>query len=97
MSLTEFRASLASASPPADLAAPLEALWHEARGNWDRAHRTVMSARGRNAAWVHAYLHRKEGDRENARYWYDRAQQPMASGSLASEWAAIASALLDER
>jgi len=97
MTLTEFRDSLARPKPPADLAAPLEALWHDARGDWDRAHRTAMSARGRSAAWVHAYLHRKEGDRDNARYWYDRAQQPVASGPLATEWAAIASALLDER
>ena len=95
MTLAEFKSTLSSATPPPGLGAPLEALWHDGRGDWDRAHRTVMSARGRNAAWVHAYLHRKEGDRDNARYWYDRAQQPVASGLLATEWTAIASALLD--
>ena len=95
MTLAEFRTSLAKAKPPTGLGTPLEALWHDARGDWDRAHRTVMSARSRDAAWVHAYLHRKEGDPDNARYWYDRARQPNGSGPLDREWAAIVSALLE--
>jgi len=95
MTLAEFKASLAGASPPDDLAPPLAALWHAEHGDWDRAHRIVMDAKGRDAAWVHAYLHRQEGDLENARYWYAQAKRPEGAGDLASEWTAIAAALLD--
>jgi hypothetical protein len=94
MTLAEFRGTLAAAKPPAGLAKPLEALWHAGRGDWERAHRIVMSARSRDAAWVHAYLHRQEGDLDNARYWYRQAKRPEVSGVLADEWAAIAAALL---
>ncbi len=94
MTLAEFRAALSEPKPPAGLAAPLAALWHDARGDWERAHRVAMKARGRDGAWVHAYLHRKEGDLDNARYWYRKAQRPEATGTLEAEWAAIAAALL---
>ena len=94
MNLAALRDSLARSRPPAGLAAPLAALWHDARGDWDRAHKLAMSARSRDAAWVHAYLHRKEGDLENARYWYGRARRPEGAGSLAAEWKAIATELL---
>ena len=95
MTLTGFRASLADAKPPAGLAAPLEALWHAGHGDWERAHRIVMEAKGRDAAWVHAYLHRQEGDLENARYWYRKAKKPEVTGDLATEWSAIAAVLLE--
>lgn len=94
MTPDEFRASLAAGEPPPGLAAPLVALWHDARGDWGRAHRVVMDAKGEAAAWVHAYLHRKEGDLDNARYWYRRAKRPAAEGALEEEWTAIAVALL---
>ena len=94
MTLAEFRDALAEPKPPAGLAAPLEALWYAARGDWDRAHRIVMDAKGRDAAWVHAYLHRKEGDLDNARYWYRKAHRPEATGTLEAEWEAIAADLL---
>jgi hypothetical protein len=94
MTLAEFRATLATPKPPPGLPRPLEALWHDARGDWDRAHRVAMKAKGRDAAWVHAYLHRKEGDLDNARYWYREAKQPEGTGALEKEWAAIAAALL---
>jgi hypothetical protein len=90
----ELLGSLESANPPAGLGKPLEALWHAARGDWDRAHRIVMSAKSRDAAWVHAYLHRQEGDRDNARYWYHQAKRPEFAGSLEDEWAAIAGEML---
>lgn len=89
-----FRASLAAASPPPGLSAALEALWWDARGDWERAHMAVMSDNGADAAWVHAYLHRREGDRSNAAYWYRRAGRAMPDGPLAAEWQAIAEALL---
>ena len=83
------------AAPPADLAAPLAALWWDRKGEWARAHETVApDEAGRDAAWVHAYLHRREGDLGNARYWYRRAGHPAASGPLEAEWDAIAAALL---
>lgn len=94
MTLDDFRASLDAGEPPPGLAAPLVALWHDARGDWDRAHRAVMDAKGEAAAWVHAYLHRKEGDLDNARYWYRLAKRPAAEGALEDEWTAIAVALL---
>jgi len=95
MTLTELRDTLSRPKAPAGLEAPLEALWHDARGDWDRAHRIAMDAKGRDGAWVHAYLHRKEGDLDNARYWYRKAKRPEATGALENEWAAIASALLE--
>jgi hypothetical protein len=96
MNLDRLRASLASDEPPPDLPAPLVALWWAERGaaGWDRAHALVQDAAGPEAAWVHAHLHRAEGDAGNAAYWYRRASRPMAEGPLPAERAAIAAALL---
>ena len=94
MTLDEFRASLSAKSPPPNLPAPLVALWHDARGDWEAAHRVAQDVEDDAGAWVHAYLHRKEGDIANAGYWYRRAGKPAASGSLDAEWRAIATALL---
>lgn len=94
MTLDEFLAGLAKDDPPERLSVPLRALWIEAQGDWDRAHRLVQDDPSREAAWVHAYLHRKEGDLGNARYWYSRAGRAPASGSLEVEWRDIAEALL---
>lgn len=89
-----FRDSLAAPHPPADLGKPLEALWHAGRGDWERAHRIAMSANSRDAAWVHAFLHRQEGDLDNARYWYRQAKRSEFAGSLEDEWTAIATDFL---
>lgn len=89
-----LRRSTGTARPPAGLTPPLEALWHDAKGDGATAHRIVMNAQSAAAAWVHAYLHRKEGDLDNARYWYRKAKKPEATGALEEEWAAIAAALL---
>ena len=94
MTLAEFRQSLAAASPPEGLGPALAALWHDARGDFDRAHDLAQSDEGGQGDWVHAYLHRKEGDAGNAAYWYRRARQPFCRQSLDEEWAAIAEALL---
>jgi hypothetical protein len=88
-----FEASLAEAAPPSGLAPALEALWWDAKGDWEKAHRCVQAGGGDASAWVHAYLHRKEGDLANAGYWYRRAGRPAAHGSLADEWQRIAAAL----
>lgn len=97
MSFVEFQQSVArDAAPPLDAGRALQALWHDARGDWDRAHTCAQEENGRAGAWVHAYLHRKEGDLGNAGYWYARAgkEQPAATLTLAAEWESIARALL---
>ena len=96
MTLAEFKASLTKAKPPAGLAPALAALWWAGKDKWDAAHRIVMSEGGKDCAWVHAYLHRVEGDLDNARYWYRQAQRPVPASSLADEWSKIAHALLAE-
>jgi len=95
MTPAQFRESLTEATPPTGLGVPLAALWHAGRGDWDRAHRIAMDAKGRDGAWVHAYLHRQEGDLDNARYWYRKARRPEATGALDEEWAAIVATLLE--
>lgn len=90
MDLQEFRLSLSAPRPPRGLAAPLRALWHAARGNWNRAHEIVAAQDGKAAARVHAYLHRKQGDSVNADYWYYRAGAQRPHGSLDKEWRTLA-------
>jgi hypothetical protein len=97
MDVEAFRASLAEDGPPAGLGRALEALWHEARGDWDKAHELAQGEEGPAGAWVHAYLHRVEGDQGNAGYWYRRAGKPACQAPLAEEWAEIAAALLAGR
>ena len=94
MDLAQFRASLAAAAPPPNCGAAVAALWWEAKGDWDRAHALAQTDDSVVGAWVHAYLHRKEGDLGNAAYWYRRAGQPTGGAPLDEEWAAIAAALL---
>jgi hypothetical protein len=94
MTLAAFEATLSAAEPPAGLAPALLALWHDAKGDWTAAHDTAQTIETPAGAWVHAYLHRKEGDASNAAYWYRRAGQPVASDSLGAEWRRIAGALL---
>jgi hypothetical protein len=95
MDLDAFRASLKRQEPPPGLARPLAALWHAARGRWDDAHRIAQEREGEpDFDWVHAYLHRVEGDLANAGYWYRRCKREPATGSLDAEWTAIAAALL---
>jgi len=94
MTLTEFKATLSAPAPPPGSSAVLTALWHDARGGWDAAHGVAQDIDGPDGAWIHAYLHRKEGDEANAGYWYRRAGKPVASGSLEAEWDAIATTLL---
>ncbi len=94
MDLDIFRRSLKDPAPPAGMAPPLRALWWDARGDWARAHEAAQAEDGPAGAWVHAYLHRKEGDLANARYWYRAARQPPAEGPLEEEHAAILAALL---
>jgi hypothetical protein len=96
MSFDEFKTSLAENVSPANLPRPLQALWHDARGDWDAAHTCAQADAGRDGAWVHAYLHRKEGDLGNAGYWYARASRtmPTATVTLEVEWETITRELL---
>jgi hypothetical protein len=90
----EFEQSRTAAAPPSHLSPALVALWHDAHGDWDAAHRVAQDIDGETGAWIHAYLHRKEGDIANAGYWYRRAGRPPAHGSLDAEWTTIAQTLL---
>ena len=72
----------------------LQALWHDGRGDWNAAHEVAQDVPDPDGAWVHAYLHRKEGDASNAAYWYHRASQPECRVSLDAEWEAIVRAFL---
>jgi hypothetical protein len=94
MDIAAFRQSLSGAAPPARLSAALESLWHDAHGDFDRAHYLAQRDEGRDSDWVHAYLHRKEGDAGNAAYWYRRARRPVCQETPEAEWEAIARALL---
>ena len=93
MTVDEFRATLSSTTPPS-VSILLLALWHDARSDWEKAHTLAQDVDDPSGAWVHAYLHRKEGDLGNAGYWYRRANQPIATDSLESEWDRIAGFLL---
>ena len=94
--LADFKATLTAESPPGALPPPLLALWHDAKGDWDGAHSVAQDIESPDGAWIHAYLHRKEGDASNAAYWYRRAGKPVARVTLEEEWEEIAAALLEK-
>jgi hypothetical protein len=94
MTLDEFRTS---ATEPDNLTAPLRALWLDAAGHWETAHHRTQGEDSPDSAWVHAYLHRKEGNASNAGYWYTQAGRPAEDGPLAAEWENIARTLLAKR
>ena len=94
MEIKDFRQSLAADNPPPGLSTPLQALWHDAKGGWQRAHEIVQSAKGKDSARVHAYLHRKEGDLDNSNYWHARAGSTMPDTTLEQEWEALVATLL---
>lgn len=96
MTLDEFINSVNSSEPHAGLTDELEALRIDACGDWNKAHQLVQSLDSSKAAWIHAYLHRKEGDIGNAGYWYRRAGRPVRNGDLEQEWREIATALLKD-
>jgi hypothetical protein len=97
MNYDQFHASLAANEPPTELPLALTALWWDFKGDWTKAHECAQQRESADHAWVHAYLHRKEGDQENARYWYGRAGRPVFKGALEDEWREIAQALLANR
>jgi len=94
MTLDDFHQSLSATEPPARLSHALAGLWWDAKGDWARAHESAQQDEGPEGSWVHAYLHRKEGDHDNAAYWYSRAGKPMCWEPLDAEWMSIVRCLL---
>ena len=95
MNLQEFQASINRNTPPDGSSQELVALWEDAKGNWDTAHSIVQKMHTAAAMWVHAYLHREEGDLSNSMYWYHRVHRSMPPIPLEEEWREIATALLE--
>lgn len=94
MTLAEFKKTIEHNAPPPGLTPLLEALWYDSKGDWDAAHNRAQDIPSPDGSWVHAYLHRKEGDLSNASYWYHKAGQPRSDKTLNEEWDEIAKALL---
>ena len=80
MTTATFKDSLKNDQPPAGLSPALEAMWWDGKGDWERSHDIAQEIHSTEGSWVHAYLHRKEGDRGNAAYWYARAGKSMFRG-----------------
>ena len=89
MRFEEFLAAALSRDEPPALTPVLRALWLDGSGDWDAAHQLADDIGGTDGARVHAYLHRKEGDLSNARYWYRQADRQPFKGSLDEEWTAL--------
>ena len=93
MNFRTFNESLSQTEPPVNLSVPLKALWYDAKGDWHTGHDLINDLEDKTSAWVHAYLHRKEGDIGNAGYWYRRAGKQPSSLSLTDEWTELAKAI----
>ena len=94
MELEDFKSSLGGQNAPEDASPYLKALWHEKHGDWKSAHEIVQELNDGSAAWVHAYLHRREGDEGNAAYWYGQADRPFPAITLEEEWEELVAALI---
>lgn len=94
MNLETFQQSLTNGAPPPGSSIYLQSLWHDANGDWEKAHTLIQDISGKEAAWIHAYLHRREGDIWNANYWYAKADKRMPGYSLEKEWEEIVKAML---
>ena len=96
MTFDAFKKGLSTGEMPADLSPALQALWLDASGDWHAAHERLQAADDQTTSWVHAYLHRKEGDLANAGYWYRKAGRSLSDLSLEQEWDEITAALLPD-
>lgn len=94
MEIREFLESLGEANPPSGVSSCMNALWHYRKGNWQKAHEIVQDQHTSDAAWIHAFLHRDEGDLWNADYWYRRAGKSRPKLPLEKEWLLIVEALI---
>ncbi|MFY0628491.1 MAG: hypothetical protein JXR07_19495 [Reichenbachiella sp.] len=91
MKVDSFKASISKKEKPENLRADLAALWYDGIGDWDTAHEIAQKSTTPNGDRIHAYLHRKEGDQFNARYWYNRCGEEMPVCSLDEEWEKLVS------
>jgi hypothetical protein len=96
MTVNEFKVTLKENSVPKEISNELKALWYDAKGDWNKAHQIVQSMHTKNAAWVHAYLHRKEPDEWNASYWYSIAGREKPKIPYDVEWEEITRNLLSQ-
>ncbi len=94
MDISFFKESLAGDTPPENATVHLKALWYDKKGDWNSAHDLIQDLQDKNAAWIHAYLHRKEGDVANADYWYRLAGKKRYSGTIEEEWEELLKALI---
>ena len=94
MDYEEFVTSLQNSQPPAGISPLLQAMWYDGKGDWEASHNIAQDIHDRNGSWIHAYLHRKEGDLSNARYWYSMAGKRESKASLKEEWEEIVKAFL---
>lgn len=94
MTSAQFFASLDQSQPAAELSPYLKSLWYDGKGDWENAHRIIQDIEDSTAAWIHGYLHRKEGDNGNAAYWYRKANKKISLLSLEEEWKEIVIALI---
>ena len=94
MQFDEFNKSTAGEKPPQTLSQYALSLWYDAKGDWENAHTIIQDIEDKTAAWIHAYLHRKEGDAGNANYWYNRAVKKMPGYEPKKEWEEIVKAVL---
>jgi hypothetical protein len=94
MTLQQFEATLSEEAPPRDVTNALAAMWYDGKGDWEQAHLIAQDIPTTDGSWVHAYLHRKEGDAWNANYWYRRAGRSMPDCSLGQEWKEMVQSLL---
>lgn len=92
----EFLGWKAAGSVPDDIPPLLQALLLDAAGDWDNAHRIAQEDGSQDGSWVHAYLHRIEGDLGNASYWYRSAGKTLPEMSMEEEWEYIAMALIEK-
>ncbi len=95
MNLPAFKESLVNNDCPSGISVYLQALWYDAKGNWNKAHELIQDIPDKNASWIHAYFHRKEGDISNADYWYYKAGRKRPTVTLYEEWEELATKFID--
>ena len=95
MTLGEFKTSMKQSAPPANMSDLLKAMWYDGKGDWEASHNIAQDIHSKEGSWIHAYLHRKEGDSGNASYWYSRAGRSMPNTNLEKEWEAITKEFLN--
>ena len=95
MNLDSFKSSTSAAAPPSGLSPALTALWWAKKGEWEKAHETAQADKSKDGSWVHGYLHRVEGDLDNASYWYGQSGRKRTDNPLDEEWEKITSTLLE--